>query len=149
MKGNESSDFTRQCAVLTWTLQKENYQEIKKEIFSLKTLEKESLLMPKFYLVIFYSPNLTKFTTHVMIQDLWRSLAYQNLPNRDVNSLEHTHTKARGGHIWSTGHCGHFPPVLSIVYLIFTVHLLSMIGERVLIMLPITSTFECTDIRQN
>lgn len=99
MEGNESSDFTRQCAVLTWTLKNKDYQEIKEQIFSLKSLEKESLLMPKFYLVIFYSPNLTKFPIHKMIQGIWRSLAYQNVPNRNLTVGGMWWSKAKGSHI--------------------------------------------------
>lgn len=148
MKGNESSDSTRQCAVLTQILQNKNYQEIKEQIFSLKSQEKESLLMPKYYLVIRYSPNLTKFPTHKMI--IWKSLAYQNLPNRNVTvgSIRAQKHKVVTSDPQEASSFA-FPPVLLIVYLLVMVHLRPMFGKRVLIMLSITSTSECIDIRQN
>ena len=50
---SKDGDLKYQRMVLTWTLQDEIYQEVKKQIFSLKTLEKESVLFIMFYFVIF------------------------------------------------------------------------------------------------
>ena len=49
---SKDGDLKYQRMVLTWTLQDEIYQEVKKQIFSLKTLEKESVLFIMFYFVI-------------------------------------------------------------------------------------------------